>query len=498
MKQSLFNKYFRICASIILISITFLGVVLLIFASRYFKADKFELLERNAKQAAAFTQSNYKDNDYRLIVSDSVRPAYNILGAAVDSDIFLTDMSGRALIWSSAPNGEEAFSVPKVVVEQVKAKGVFSEMGGLTGLYKEPRFTVGVPVFNGYTGEMVGVVFSSASASALSLFLLDILKMFALSALAVILLAFVGIYFITSNMVRPLQDMAAATRSFAAGDFSIRVPVEEQDEMGQLAIAFNSMAASLANVESMRRSFVANVSHELKTPMTTIGGFIDGILDGTIPPERQSHYLGVVSDEIKRLSRLVRSMLDISRIEAGEMPVHPEKVDIHDLACRTIFTFEHAIEQKQIEIRGLEGPKALVEADPDLAHQVIYNLVENAVKFTNEGGFIEIAHRSEGGMIYTSIKNTGAGIPENEIPKLFDRFYKSDKSRSLDKNGVGLGLCIVKTIINLHGGEINVNSEQGQYAEFVFSLPAPAKTREVPGIFRMPGKRSPHNEDFTN
>lgn len=497
MKNSLFSKYFGTCSSIILFSITFLGVVLLMFASKYFKTDKYELLERNAMQAMSVTQSNYKENNYMFISPDTVGTAYRILGGTINSDIFLTDTSGNTLICGQEENcGHRGVVVSKAVIDQIKNKGIFTEMGGLSGIYKEPHFTVGVPIVNGITGEMVGVVFSSTSASALNTFLIEILKMFVLSSLAVLLLAFIAVYFITSNMVRPLQDMAAATRSFAAGDFAVRVPVEGEDEMGQLALAFNSMAASLSNLESMRRSFVANVSHELKTPMTTIGGFIDGMLDGTIPPEKQSYYLNIVSDEVKRLSRLVRSMLDIARIEAGELEMHPEKVDIHDLACRTVFTFEQKIDRKNIEIRGLEGSKVMVEADPDFAHQVIYNLVENAVKFTNEGGYIEISHHTDGGMVYTSIKNSGAGIPQNEIPKLFDRFYKSDKSRSLDKNGVGLGLCIVRTIINIHGGEMYVNSVEGQYAEFCFSLPAAAKSKD--GLFRMSGKKSSHKDELTN
>ncbi len=303
--------------------------------------------------------------------------------------------------------------------------------------------------------------------------------MYVISAALVMLIAFIIIYFVTSNMVRPLQDMLAATQSFSKGEFSIRVPVEGDDEIAMLAAAFNSMASSLAVMESTRRSFTANVSHELKTPMTTIGGFIDGILDGTIPPERQGYYLRIVSGEVQRLSRMVQSMLAIARIEAGELTIAPVPVEITDIVTRTVFTFEQRLEGKQIEVRGLDAEKHLVEADADLIHQVVYNLVDNAVKFVDQGGYLEFAYHTEGNMTFISVKNSGAGVAPEEIPKLFDRFYKSDKSRSLDKNGVGLGLSIVKTIMNLHNGDIYIRSEPGQYTEFVFSLPTSVQKKSL-------------------
>ena len=251
----------------------------------------------------------------------------------------------------------------------------------------------------------------------------------------------------------------------------MRVPVEGYDEVSKLAMAFNTMASSLAAQDQTSRSFIANVSHELKTPMTTISGFIDGILDGTIPEEKQRHYLTIVSEEVKRLSRLIKSMLNIAKIEAGEMVIKPVPVDINDIVCRTVFTFEKAIEEKRLDIRGLDVDKIMVEADPDLIHQVVYNLIDNAVKFVNEGGYIEFSYTVDTAMTYIGVKNSGQGLTKEEVPRVFDRFYKTDKSRSLDKNGVGLGLHIVRSIINLHSGDIMVRSVEGEYCEFVFSLP---------------------------
>lgn len=228
----------------------------------------------------------------------------------------------------------------------------------------------------------------------------------------------------------------------------------------------------MADLESVRRSFIANVSHELKTPMMTIGGFIDGILDGTVPEEKRKQYLEIVSEEIKRLSRLVKSMLSIARIEAGDMKMNPTDFDVNELVCRTVFAFEQKIEEKKLEIMGLESDEVLVKADNDLVHQVVYNLIDNAVKFVNEGGIISFGFEQKDGKVFVSVKNTGEGIAQQELPRLFDRFYKTDKSRSLDKTGVGLGLYIVQTIVNQHKGDLIVKSVEGEYTEFTFSLPA--------------------------
>ena len=206
--------------------------------------------------------------------------------------------------------------------------------------------------------------------------------------------------------------------------------------------------------------------------MTTIAGFIDGILDGTIPPEREAHYLRTVSQEVKRLSRLVRTMLDLSRIDSGELHLRPARFDLTNTILVAILSFEKPIEEKKLEIRGLEHAESLfVDGDPDMLHQVVYNLFENAVKFTNPGGYIEIQVEDGADRTTVSIRNSGHGIEPDEIRMIFDRFYKTDKSRSQDKNGMGLGLYIVRTIIKLHGGEITVQSVENEYCQFEFWLP---------------------------
>lgn len=483
MKNSLFRQYFTICSMCVLASIIVLGVILMTFASRFFERDKYAMLERSVVQAADVTAQTYtlvgpNTVQFNTAVLDLV---YSNVSTVIDGELWLADVQGNLIYYSD--NGQEraftgdaleGYVMNKKVVAQALS-GQYMETGTLGGLYVKPQYIFAVPVE--VLGTQVAVLFAASPTDTATEFMSQMLEMFLSSSFLVLIIAFILIYFITSQMVRPLKQMLSATHSFSKGDFTVRVPVEGYDELGQLAMAFNNMASTLATTESSRRSFVANVSHELKTPMTTIGGFVDGILDGTVPEEKRDQYLQIVSAEVKRLSRLVRSMLDTTRIEAGEMEVKPTWFDISELNRQTIFSFEQRIEEKRLMIEGLETDHILVYADRDLMNQVIYNLVENAVKFVNEQGVISFDYRETGSRTYVIVRNTGEGLENDEIPRLFDRFYKSDRSRSLNKNGVGLGLHIVKSIINYHHGEVVVRSKPGEYTEFEIAIPLPPKPR---------------------
>ena len=326
----------------------------------------------------------------------------------------------------------------------------------------------------------MGLVIAAQETTSLKKPVLAILKMFLFSALLALAIAFVATYVLTYQMTKPLREMSAAAKQYSNGDFSHRISVPHQkkllgsdeDEVEELVTAFNAMANALSAIETSRRNFVANVSHELKTPMTTIGGFIDGILDGTIDQSKSQYYLRIVSDEVKRLSRLVTGMLNMSKIEAGQLDLKPKKFDISAMIFKTLLGFERVIEEKSIEIRGLDRIEGMnIYADEDMINQVIYNLIDNAVKFTEKGGYIEVMLKVDSEKAIVSIKNSGKGIAKEEVGKVFERFYKTDRSRSYDVKGAGLGLYIVKTIIDMHGGQISVQSEENEYTQFVFWLP---------------------------
>lgn len=485
-RYGLFAKYFFVISVVILICFTVLGSSLLLFVSNYRRTEKTNLLVENATSIAKTTQrlmsSGQLGNDSTsnaVLMSNTL----SLVSNAIDADVFICDTSGKVIICSDMITNDwhivradecpvhRNYRIPQDIMVAVAEKGEYVKVSRLGDIYENTHFVAGAPV--NVSGEIKAVVFATEPVTdSVYSFVRDVFKMFGFSALLSLLLAFVAVYILTYNMVKPLREMSEATKNYAKGDFAYRVKVQGDDELSDLAEAFNTMARDLAVLESSRRSFVANVSHELKTPMTTIGGFIDGMLDGTIPPEKHNHYLKIVSDEVKRLSRLVVMMLNMSKIEAGEFKMKPSKFDLSQQLFQILLQFEQPIENKAIEIEGLDTMQSVtVEADPDMIHQVVYNLLDNAVKFTNTGGKITFSVISDGEKVIVRIRNTGDGISSEEMSKIFERFYKVDKSRSIDVKGAGLGLYIVRNFIELHGGQITVQSKEGEYAEFVFWLP---------------------------
>ena len=432
-QKTLMGKYYSVCCAIILLSMVLVGSIFMVLANDYLREEKISLLEKNVTQAARLTMENYAAHEYRYVSSDTLQPVYAVLGTAIEADIYLSDNKGNILIMAHTTDSTVPQSVPQEILEGLSKTGSYQGSVTMTGTGENPRYAVATPVVD-EDGLLVGAVMATARAANRAL-AGDMLQMFLIAAIVVLVVSFIVIYFVTTSLVNPLRQMAAATRAFAKGDFSVRVPVEGDDEIGRLASAFNNMATELALTESARRSFTANVSHELKTPMTTIGGFVDGILDGTIPPERQNHYLRIVSSEVQRLSRLVRNMLTLSQIEVGERTIQLTEVEITSLVTNTLIGFEQRLEEKRIEVEGLDTDRYWVLADADLIQQVVYNLIDNAVKFVNEGGTLSFDFYTEGENIMVAVRNTGTGVLPEEIPRLFDqptlKFSTLPRSRSL-------------------------------------------------------------------
>lgn len=327
-------------------------------------------------------------------------------------------------------------------------------------------------------GEIsVGYVVVTSTAERQTNMINAALRSMVVAALWIMLAALIAIYFITERVIGPLREMSKAAKRMAVGRFDVRVPVHGRDEVAELAVAFNQMSQALDNLERMRNSFVANVSHDLRTPMTTISGFIDGILDGVIPPEQHSHYLHVVSTEVRRLSRLVTALLDVSRLQAGDRKFDMKPFDACEMGRQILISFEQKIEDKKLDVEfSCDEDRMFVLADRDAIHQILYNICDNAIKFSREGGKLTMSFTWSGGestrhrKAVVKVFNEGQGIPPEDIPFVFERFYKSDKSRSLDKSGVGLGMFIAKTIIEAHGETISVSSDYGQNCTFTFTL----------------------------
>ena len=320
-------------------------------------------------------------------------------------------------------------------------------------------------------GEPSGIVFASRPVEYTRIFIGDTVKTVLMACMWVMMAAIIASYFISERIVRPLYEMSHAAKEFAAGHFDVRVTVRGNDEIAQLATAFNNMASELEKLEQTRNTFIANVSHDLRSPMTSIAGFVDGMLDGAIPPDKYEHYLGIISNEVRRLARLVNLLLDISRIQAGERKFNMVSFDICEMARQILISFEQRIEEKNLNVEfECDRDNMYVIADTDAIHQIIYNICDNAVKFSNDGGLYKVSVHAKDKKVYVSVYNEGIGISKEDLPYVFERFYKADKSRGVDKTGVGLGMYIARTIIEAHGETITVNSEQGKYCEFVFTL----------------------------
>lgn len=388
-----------------------------------------------------------------------------------EMDILVCDTDGHVLLSTDETMAGQSINIPQSVMEKVLSDGTWSGRSRLDQIYQNKQFIGGVAVVNPTSGKTLGAVFTVSTSASID----DLWRAFAglllMTAFVVLMISFMASSITTMRQIKPIREMAQATRQYAEGDFDIRMnDYGREDEIGELAASFNNMAESLQQTERQRREFIANISHELKTPMTTIAGYTDGILDGTIPPENEKQYLQIIANESRRLSRLVRRMLDVSQLQAMDPLRGGNHFDICESMRRVLISMEKKINDRHLDVDAdIPDEPILVLGDNDMITQVIYNLLENAAKFAREGSTLYLGVAMMDGKARVTVRNIGDTIPAEELPLLFERFHKSDKSRSEDKDGYGLGLYIVKTILQQHKEEINVTSENG-VTTFTFSL----------------------------
>ena len=476
--KSFYQRQFAMMAGLILVSFAVLGGVFSTLSYQYTIQEKRTTLGNNAAVVAEFT-ANYRQQGFD-IRSKGFEAFVSPLARISGGHVLLCENDGE-IVYSVDGAGDQSLSavtgriLPKSILAQVLAEGSFAAMTNLGGIYPENRYVTGLPIVIHRDTEMqkvIGLVFVSAETSSITAMWRAFASIFLFTAIVVFLVSFVFTSVTSLRQTRPLKEMAEAVRKFGHGEFSVRVPdYHRQDEVGELAEAFNAMADSLAKAEERRSEFVANVSHELKTPMTTIAGFADGILDGTIPPDHQADSLRTISSETRRLSRLVRRMLDVSRLQSEEGVTAQEQFDSGEIVARVLVSLETKINAKKLDVvADLPEEPVKVWGDPDAITQVCYNLLDNAIKFSHEGGHLWLSViPGKDGKVWVSVRNEGDTIPPEELPLIFDRFHKTDHSRSQNPEGVGLGLYIVKTILNSHKENITVTSEEG-ITEFRFSL----------------------------
>ena len=476
--RSLYRRQLTMMVSIMLLSFTLLAGAFMLLSYRYIIGETRDSVIRNAGYIASFTSTYYR-RYLTLNVQDEFYSSYMASIAMIsNSNIIVADGSGKVLYATDGSRlyAPEDSQLPNDVVEQVMEEGAYNGVTTLGGIFQERRYISALPVTNqiGALPIMQGIVLVGASASNLNEMWSSTATIFFFSAVVVFLISVIASTLTSAYQTRPLNEMAEAARKFGQGEFDIRVTGYEDrgDEVSDLAEAFNSMANSLEKVESQRSEFIANVSHELKTPMTTIAGFAEGILDGTIPPERERESLEIVVSETRRLSRLVRRMLDLSRLNAlAESTVTAQEAfDLTEVMSRVLISLETKITDRQLDVEvQMPEDKLMVWGDPDSITQVCYNLLDNAAKFAAPGTAITVQITKKDGKAHTVIRNLGATIPPDELPLLFERFHKADYSRSMDREGVGLGLYIVKTILGNLKETITVTSEDGA-TQFHFTL----------------------------
>ena len=494
MRKSISVAFFSLVSTLMVLGIVLMGASEWVLFKNYFAKDRYETLD----QVVGVTQrtAQYLVQQAELPEGDeldALSTKLEIIGESAEAYLFFTDNDGRVMI-ASSPDKLECLTVPEEMMEKIDASDadyyhVFGTLGGML----DGKSYITVSEMRNEHGQPSGYLFLCSSGEQLTQFKQQFWSNFLLSACVMLLCASILTKILMRQLTDPLQKVTDAAQRFGGGDLSVRVEgVEGEGEAADLARTFNRMADNIQMNDNSRGQFMGNIAHELRTPMTTIKGFVDGILDGTIPPEMQNHYLQLVSEETGRLARLIQNMLDLSKLESGEYQVNARMFNIWETLTGVALAAEQRINDGMIELEGLTmDEKVLVYADPDLIHQVAYNLLDNAIKFTPAGGTIRFRVEKLGPEAEISIWNSGQGISPEALPYVFERFYKEDRSRGLHARGSGLGLNICKVLVNLAGGQIRVESQQGEWCRFVFTLPTcspnPGGMKRLPDAAGQPG-----------
>ena len=472
--KTTFSRTFTTTVMILFLALILVGASFQALVEDYLTDSAVNDLQKNSNAIANLASAYCSEGS---LMNRDFMVNLDVASRVSGTDTIIFNADGRAMLCSEVLTGcsHHGMRLNENYLAKVLANDGDVATGSVPQLYDEPRFVVASVIRDYVTGEALGIVVVSRPTYDTSVIMTKISNIFLMVSLLVMALSFVVMLITVKRQSDPLKQMARVARSFGHGDLDarVRLAADYPEEVEDLALAFNNMAQELQKSEYQRKEFVANVSHELKTPMTTISGYVDGILDGTIPHDRSRYYLQIVSDETKRLSRLVRSMLDVSRLQEQSGIPDSKKVhfDMEEVVGQVLITFEKKITDKKLDV-DVDMPEhpVFTFASQDMVTQVVYNLIDNAVKFCPESGTLGLTIKEGGNKIYISVSNEGETIPPEELPLVFDRFHKTDKSRSQNRDGWGLGLYIVKTIVCSHGENISVSSRDGK-TEFTFTMP---------------------------
>ena len=473
MKHSIYIRHFLATTLIVLVSFTILGGLSTMWNYRRAMSDRRLAMTSTLQETARYlTAQNLYDEMELGDLNLSMWLA--IISGVSGFDMLITDVDGIVSACSDGDFSNLGEIIPESDLALALKDNTSVTLSTLGRFYPDFRQVAGMPLITVVNGEPYasGYLFISSDLASFRREWRQFSNIFALIALSVMVLAFVVSLITTKKEAEPLNEMAGAARRFARGDFATRVKdTGRHDEIGQLAQAFNAMADSLESSETLRQGFIANLSHELKTPMTVIDGFTEGILDGTIPQKDAERYLKVILSETRRLSRLVGSMLNMSRLQSSNVSATlRSSFDVSEVVRLALLSLEGKIYDRRLDVDAeIPEEPILARGDSDSFTQVVYNLIDNAIKFSAPGGVIKIELWKQGDRAFVSVENSGETIPPDDIAHIFERFHKADKSRSADREGVGLGLYIVKTILDNFNEDIFVTSSAG-ITKFVFTL----------------------------
>ncbi len=467
--KTIFSRVLFTNLATVLIGIIILASLQMVLMNNFISRQSENALSKNADSIVSLINNGISRENLESVLTGFSRSSNN--------HIIITDSNGSVLVnttdsgyWSSRES-----SVPVELLREVLSGKRNTVMGTMNGTFNETMFTLEVPIWNSNNDTVYGAVLISTPIPQQRNNLHEMFKILLFSALVVFIVSIILSYMLSKILASPIRRVSSSVREFAEGNMKSRVEIDRVDEnvaeLTELADSFNHMADAIERSEDVRMNFISDVSHELRTPMTTIGGFIDGILDGTVPADKQQTYLKIVKDEVTRLTRLVNTFLDITRMQSDKFNLTISDFDINEVIRLIIIGLGNKIDQKNLDIDLVfDRDVSYVKADADKIKMVLTNLIDNAIKFTDENGKITITTRVKGGEVQISVHNTGIGIPKEQQKIIFERLYKVDKSRAINKEGTGIGLYIAKSMLTAHGKDIKVNSVEGEYAEFTFSL----------------------------
>ncbi len=432
----------------------------------HLKKDKADSLYREATLIANTYASDLYSSETTL---EAVKAQLDALDTYLNAIIWIINPSGRMVLDSTAPIDVEN----EVVIENFDStitEGSYYTTGNFFGSFTEEMLSVFAPITSDF--KVKGYVVIHCPMSSIQNSTNSLLNISYIMLIILFLLSLIILIFFTEMVYIPLRKITEATEQYASGNMHYELSMESEDEMGYLAAALSYMAGEIARSEDDQKKFVANVSHDFRSPLTSISGYLKAMIDGTIPPEQYEKYLTIVLNETERLTKLTNSLLTLNNLNTKGIMLNKTDFEINTVIRSVAASFEGTCRQKMIGIElVLTGDEMYVVADMDKIQQVLYNLLDNAIKFSHHNSVIKLETTEKHNKIFVSVKDSGIGIPKDNLKLIWDRFYKSDISRGKDKKGTGLGLSITKEIIQSHGEHINVISTEGVGTEFIFSLP---------------------------